>query len=160
MPAIRRPKGQPVAPNPYPGSRSRRPSDRTPVPDDVTDRLLWALAVDVAAAHQPGPDGLCTNLQCRGQHGPCWALRTAHRAHRHARRTPATFGESRSPAVGAVRGRAPVPAPSVPAPSGRFTGWFTPTHPPAPLTRLTPIADAVPPESRGHRRPPVAAMAA
>ncbi|WP_431884142.1 hypothetical protein [Micromonospora gifhornensis] len=142
-----------MAPNPYPARRSRRPSDRTPVPDDVTDRLLWALAVDVAAAHQPGPDGVCTNLQCRGQQGPCWALRTAHRAHRHARHAPATFGESRPRPVGAVRGRAPAPTPS-----GRFTGWFTPTHPPAPLTR--PAAAAVPPESWGLRRPPVAALAA
>ncbi|MGC4857549.1 hypothetical protein ACLQ24_30340, partial [Micromonospora sp. DT4] len=111
-----------------PQSRSRRPSDRTSVPDDVTDRLLWALAVDVAAAHQPGPDGACTNLQCRGQQGPCWALRTARRAEQHARRATTTLAPAPpSPRpVGVVRGRAPVPAPP-----RRFTGWFTPARPPA-----------------------------
>ncbi|MFY1587039.1 hypothetical protein ACN267_21325 [Micromonospora sp. WMMD734] len=144
-----------------PKGRNRRPSDRTAVPDDVTDRLLWALAVDVAAAHQPGPDGACTNLQCRGQQGPCWALRTARRAEQHARRAPATLAPALPPPspsprpVGVVRGRA-----AVPAPPRRFTGWFTPAHPPAPLTRPAPVPDAVPPESPVYRRPPVAALAA
>ncbi|MGW0218500.1 hypothetical protein ACWDXH_29320 [Micromonospora chokoriensis] len=139
--------------------RSRRPSDRTSVPDDVTDRLLWALAVDVAAAHQLGPDGACTNLQCRGQHGPCWALRTARRAEQHARRASTNLAPPPAPPlprpVGVARGRARVPA----APR-RFTGWFTPAHLPAPLMRPAPVPDAVPPESRLHRRPPVAALAA
>ena len=141
----------------YPEDRSRRPSDHTALPVDVTDRLLWALAVDVAAAHQPGPDGACTNLQCRGQHGPCWALRTARRAEQAARRaTTSTHAPPPSPRpVGAVRGRAPVPA----APR-RFTGWFTPAHPPTPLMRPAAAPGAVPPESRLHRRPPVAALAA
>ncbi|MEV6514977.1 hypothetical protein AB0M37_04220 [Micromonospora chalcea] len=140
----------------HPEDRSRRPSERTAVPDDVTDRLLWALAVDVAAAHQLGPDGTCTNLQCRGQHGPCWALRTAQRADQHARRATTTLAPPPAPRrVGAARGRAPVLA----APR-RFTGWFTPARPPAPLTRPAPVPDAVPPESRVYRRPPVAALAA
>ncbi|MCZ7421162.1 hypothetical protein O7605_16790 [Verrucosispora sp. WMMA2121] len=140
----------------HPKGRSRRPSDRTAVPDDVTDRLLWALAVDVAAAHQLGPDGACTNLQCRGQDGPCWALRTALRAEQQARSAPTTLAPAPPPRpVGVVRGRAPVPA----APR-RFTGWFTPARPPAPLTRPAPVPDAVPPESRVYRRPPVAALAA
>ncbi|MEO3773960.1 hypothetical protein [Micromonospora sp. B9E7] len=140
----------------HPEDRSRRPSDRTAVPDDVTDRLLWALAVYVAAAHQPGSDGACTNLQCRGQHSPCWALRTAQRAQQHARSATTTLAPPPSPRpVGGARGRAPVPA----APR-RFTGWFTPTHPPAPLMRPAHAPGAVPPESRLHRRPPVAALAA
>ncbi|MFI7208058.1 hypothetical protein [Micromonospora aurantiaca (nom. illeg.)] len=148
-----------MAHQPQPSRRGQRPSDRIAAPDDVTDRLLWALAVDVAAAHQAGPDGACTNLQCRGQHGPCWALRTAQRAEQHARRATTTLAPPPAPPsprpVGAPRGRAPVPA----APR-RFTGWFTPAHPPAPLMRPVPVPNAVPPESGLHRRPPVAALAA
>jgi hypothetical protein len=64
-----------------------RPSDRILPPDGVTDRLLWALAVDVAAAHRPGPDGACPNPQCRDQTGTCRALQTAQRAARAARAT-------------------------------------------------------------------------
>ncbi|MEU2661436.1 hypothetical protein [Micromonospora sp. NPDC007220] len=142
----------------HPENRSQRPSDRTAVPDDVTDRLLWALAVDVAAAHRPGSDGACTNLQCRGQHGPCWALRTARRAEQRARRATTLAPPSAPPSsrpVGVARGRA-----SVPAVPRRFTGWFTPAHPPTPLMRPTPVPHAAPAESRLHRRPPVAALAA
>ncbi|MBQ1022906.1 hypothetical protein [Micromonospora sp. C95] len=143
----------------HPKGRSRRPSERTAVPDDVTDRLLWALAVDVAAAHQLGPDGACTNLQCHGQDGPCWALRTARRAEQQARRAPTTLAPAPPPPsprpAGVARGRAPVPAPP-----RRFPGWFTPARPPAPLVRPAPVPDTVPPESRVYRRPPVAALAA
>ncbi|MEU7949759.1 hypothetical protein AB0B62_01095 [Micromonospora chalcea] len=140
----------------HPEDRSRRPSDRTALPVDVTDRLLWALAVDVAAAHHPGPDGACTNLQCRGQQGPCWALRTARRAEQRARRATVTLAPPPSPGPAAIaRGRAPVPA--VPR---RLTGWFTPAHPPAPVMRPASVPGAVPPESRLDRRLPVAASAA
>ena len=103
------------------------PSTRTTPPADVTDPLLWALAMDVAAAHRPGPKGDCTNLQCRGQRGACRALRAAQRAVQLARPTPA----SPPPAV--------VEAPIVPgfaianrrrrSTSTTFTGWFTPTDP-------------------------------
>ncbi|MEH0933731.1 hypothetical protein [Micromonospora psammae] len=111
----------------------QRPSDRATAPDDVTDRLLWALAVDVAAAHPLGPDGSCRNLQCHGQRGPCRALHAAHRAQQLARQTPNTLAatplvpgcgpEAPMPrSCGTIRGRA-----SVPPPTRRFTGWFTPT---------------------------------
>ncbi|MBQ1050827.1 hypothetical protein KBX50_20430 [Micromonospora sp. C51] len=131
-------------------------SDRTAPPDDVTDRLLWTLAIDVAAAHRPGPDGTCTNLQCRGQQpGPCWARRTAQRAERHARRSRPTLDTPLPHLVGAARGRA-----RVSSPAHRFTGWFTPTPPQAPLTGPAPTADAQRPGPRIHRRPPVAALAA
>ena len=63
-----------------------RPSHSHTPPDDVVDPLLYALAVDVAAAHQPDADGTCPNLQCRGRQAPCWALWTAHRAALAARR--------------------------------------------------------------------------
>ena len=139
----------------YIEDRSRRLSDRTFVPVDVTDRLLWALAVDIAAAHQLGSDGACRNLQCRGQQGPCWALRTARRAEQRARRAATTFASPPSPRLaGAARGRAPVPA----APR-RLTDWFTPAHPPAAVMRPAPVPGAVP-ESRLYRRLPVAASAA
>ncbi len=140
----------------HPEDRSRRLSDRAPVPKDVTDRLLWALAVDVAAAHHLGPDGACTNLQCRGQQGPCWALRTARRAEQRARRAATTLAPPPSPRpAGTARGRAPVPG--VPR---RLTGWFTPAHPPASVMRPASVPGAVPPESRLDGRPPVAASAA
>lgn len=67
--------------------RSRsRPSQRALVPSDVTDPLLWRLAVDVLTAHQPGPDNRCANLQCSDQGaGPCPAARQAQGAMRAAR---------------------------------------------------------------------------
>ena len=48
-----------------------RPAGDAPVPDDVTDVMLWRLAFDVAVEHQPDPNGDCTNLRCAGQHGGC-----------------------------------------------------------------------------------------
>ncbi|MEU7923233.1 hypothetical protein AB0B47_31895 [Micromonospora zamorensis] len=69
--------------------RSRtRPSHSALVPRDVTDPLLWRLAVDVLTAHQPGPGNRCANLQCADQAGPCSAARQAQRAMRAARATP------------------------------------------------------------------------
>ena len=155
-----------------------RVSDRG-APPEVTDPLLWALAVDVAAAHQPGPDGACTNLQCRGQHGACWALRTAHRAAQHPRQVtrrppapvppPEAHPIATQPAAnpphrgGTTRGRV-----TAPATTPRFAGWFGPTAPtaaptPAPPT-ATPAAQPAP-EPVAHqpilfRRPPMAALVA
>lgn len=100
-------------------ARSRfRPSQRALVPSDVTDPLLWRLAVDVLTAHQPGPGDRCVNLQCVNHVGPCMAARQAQRAMRAARAArpiplsvPAVTGE-RAP-------RRPV------RDSGGFIGWFT-----------------------------------
>lgn len=65
--------------------RRFRPSQRALVPDDVTDPLLWRLAVDVITAHQLGPNNRCVNPQCSSQVGPCMAARLAQRAMRVAR---------------------------------------------------------------------------
>jgi hypothetical protein len=89
-----------------PATPPARPSDACPIPDDVTDRLLYALAVDVAAAHQPRPDGTCPNLQCHDRAGPCAPLRHAYRAAAIARRHPGPRPAPQHPA----RGHARVPA--------------------------------------------------
>ncbi|MGC4857119.1 hypothetical protein ACLQ24_28050 [Micromonospora sp. DT4] len=96
-----------------------RPSERALLPSDVTDPLLWRLAVDVATAHQPGPDNRCVNLQCADQSGPCVAARMAQRAMRSSRapkprpqRLPHAAVRERTP-QGPVRE------------SGGFIGWFT-----------------------------------
>ncbi|RNH98127.1 hypothetical protein EEZ25_27940 [Micromonospora aurantiaca] len=96
--------------------RSRiRPSHRALLPSDVTDPLLWRLAVDVLTAHQPGPGDQCANLQCADQVGPCSAARQAQRAMRAARRP-------RLPQPTPSRERAPQrPVRN----SGGFVGWFT-----------------------------------
>ena len=107
MPVNRSPKGTDAMPAPVPP----RPSDTCTFPDDVTDRLLYALAVDVAATHQPGPDGTCGNSQCRHQPGPCEPLRNAYRAATAARRQPARVQPTpHQPA----RGRARVVPPPMP----------------------------------------------
>lgn len=66
--------------------------DHLPVPADIHDVLLWRLAVDVASAHRPGPDGRCTNLLCAGQSYPCPpasnAQAAAHAARRPSRQPP------------------------------------------------------------------------
>jgi hypothetical protein len=49
-------------------------------PADVTDPLLWRLALDVADAHAPGEDGGCTHLLCAGQNWPCEPWQRAQRA--------------------------------------------------------------------------------
>lgn len=99
------------------------------IPDDVTDPLLWRLALDVIGAHQPDNHGNCGNLQCAGQRGMCDAARTARRAMNQARparpaATPATTRRAYGQAVVAPR-------------SSAFRGWFTtpPTRPPAPPLR-------------------------
>jgi hypothetical protein len=59
---------------------SNRPSRRTERPADVTDPLLWQLAVDVLSAHEPDENGACGNLLCAGQPWPCAARRTAEQS--------------------------------------------------------------------------------
>lgn len=79
---------------------SPHPSARPPVPDTVGDLLLWRLAVDVAAAHQPGPDRRCTSPLCTDQPSyPCPPATAAQRA---------TLAAHRQPPI--ARGRATVPA--------------------------------------------------
>jgi hypothetical protein len=134
-----------------------RPSDCTPAPDDVTDRLLWALAVDVAAAHQPGPNGSCTNLQCRGQRGPCWALNTARRA-AHLVRRAAINGPTSAPTAPMLPRRVARGRPTVTPAPDRFTTWFGAGA--APATPTPPAPSPVPATFAPFRRPPVAALAA
>ncbi|MEH1102366.1 hypothetical protein [Micromonospora sp. CPCC 205561] len=74
--------------------RSDRLADR---PDEVTDPLLWKLALDVADAHEPDGDGGCHNLLCAGQPWPCHAWNNAQRALHLARAEP---GRPAAPAVG------------------------------------------------------------
>ncbi|SCL44148.1 hypothetical protein GA0070606_0160 [Micromonospora citrea] len=62
--------------------RSDRQDDR---PDEVTDPLLWKLALGVADAHEPDGDGGCRNLLCAGQAWPCPAWNNAQLALRMAR---------------------------------------------------------------------------
>ncbi|MFG1776834.1 hypothetical protein ACGFIG_10435 [Micromonospora sp. NPDC049048] len=96
-------------------------------PDDVTDPLLWRLALDVIGAHQPDNRGDCRNLQCAGQRGMCDAARTARRAMGLAR--PARPAATPAPTPRA-HGHAAVAAPA----SSVFRGWFTtsPARLPAP----------------------------
>ncbi|MFC0004492.1 hypothetical protein [Micromonospora siamensis] len=61
-------------------ANSSRPSQSRPLPAGVTDPLLWRLAEDVAAAHQPDENGTCRNLLCAGQQVPCGPLANAERA--------------------------------------------------------------------------------
>jgi hypothetical protein len=122
-----------------------RPSQRTLLPSDVTDPLLWRLATDVLTAHQPGPDDRCVNLQCTGQRpGPCRAARQAQQAMRTARAaapqppTPPQPALSSREAQQRMRNR-----------SG-FVGWFTTgptaTHPgPQAPQRLPPRAPGATP---------------
>ena len=69
---------------------SNRPSRRAERPHDVTDPLLWQLAVDVLSAHEPDDEGHCRNLQCAGQSWPCAARTGAEQSLRLARSTPAS----------------------------------------------------------------------
>ncbi|MDG4809746.1 hypothetical protein O7634_23595 [Micromonospora sp. WMMD1120] len=67
---------------------SNRPSRTTERPHDVTDPLLWQLAIDVLNAHEPDDEGHCRNLQCAGQGWPCAARTSAEQSLRLARDTP------------------------------------------------------------------------
>ncbi|GAB3186715.1 hypothetical protein FHX75_111344 [Micromonospora palomenae] len=99
----------------------------------VTDVLLWLLATDVAAAHQPHPEqpDRCANLRCTGQPYPCPPARDAHRACQAANR-PRLL----------AHGRARVTAPAAGGAAARFAGWFRPTRPvtPSPLSMPYPRA--------------------
>ncbi|MFC5925130.1 hypothetical protein [Micromonospora vulcania] len=68
---------------------SDRPSRHAERPDDVTDPLLWQLAIDVLTAHEPGDEGYCHNLQCADQPWPCAARSGAEQSLRLARATNA-----------------------------------------------------------------------
>ncbi|SIM63895.1 hypothetical protein [Micromonospora cremea] len=77
---------------------SNRPSRREQRPGDVTDPLLWQLAIDVLSAHEPDEDGACHNLLCAGQPWPCAARRSAEQSLRLARGaadTPSTVSPER-----------------------------------------------------------------
>ncbi|MFG1888717.1 hypothetical protein ACGFIR_12710 [Micromonospora sp. NPDC049051] len=79
--------------------RSDRQADR---PAEVTDPLLWKLALDVADAHEPDGDGGCRNLLCAGQAWPCPAWNNAQRALHMAR---ADSGQSAPRAVAPAGGQ-------------------------------------------------------
>ena len=114
---------------PMPKPHRERPGRLAAVPDDITDPLLWRLAIDVLAAHQPEHDGNCRNLQCAEQTGICTAASNARRALTLAR----TATRPTNPAPLPVRHEA---APRPPTPRSRdFIGWFT-TPKPAPATEL------------------------
>ncbi|MGW3606565.1 hypothetical protein [Micromonospora sp. NPDC005161] len=77
---------------------SNRPSRREQRPGDVTDPLLWQLAIDVLSAHEPDEDGACRNLLCAGQPWPCAARSSAEQSLRLARGaagTPSTVAPTR-----------------------------------------------------------------
>ncbi|MFD6757171.1 MULTISPECIES: hypothetical protein [Micromonospora] len=57
-----------------------RPSHTYDRPEEVTDPLLWRLALDVAEAHAPAEDGGCEHLLCAGQDWPCGPWEQAQRA--------------------------------------------------------------------------------
>lgn len=81
--------------------RSDQQADR---PEEVTDPLLWKLALEVADAHEPDGDGGCRNLLCAGQPWPCAAWNNAQHALSVARADGAPAApagaEDREPATG------------------------------------------------------------
>jgi hypothetical protein len=116
-----------------PAHRDPAPRGCAPAPHDVSDPLLWALAAAVTSAHRRGPDGLCTNLQCRGRQAPCEPARAAHRAAQLARRPPASPATTPPPPEPhPARGRAAVPS----GPSG-LAGPLAEPEPTAPADTLT-----------------------
>ena len=100
-------------------------SERVIPPADVTDILLWRLALDVAAAHQPDEHGNCRNLRCVGEHGICQVARLARQAMDTAR-APARPASTPSVRHEIEPGRAVASQPVKPR-SGGFIGWFTAT---------------------------------
>lgn len=113
-------------PHPY----RERPGSLTAVPDDVTDPLLWRLAIDVLAAHQPGQDGNCRNLQCTGQIGTCAATTNARRAVVLSRAAVNPFDHPPVPLRTGASSKLPA--------RGRedFVGWFMTRAQAAPAVRL------------------------
>ncbi|MFG1872874.1 hypothetical protein [Micromonospora arborensis] len=73
---------------------SNRPSRHAERPHDVTDPLLWQLAIDVLGAHEPDDEGHCRNLQCAGQSWPCAARNGAEQSLRLSRSTPASIEDA------------------------------------------------------------------
>ncbi|SCL29313.1 hypothetical protein GA0070624_3859 [Micromonospora rhizosphaerae] len=59
-------------------------------PADVTDPLLWRLALAVADAHQPDDEGACDNPSCVGASWPCAAWNSAQEGLRAAQVAPRT----------------------------------------------------------------------
>jgi hypothetical protein len=108
------------------------------MPDNVTEPLLWRLAIDVLAAHQPDDGGRCRNPQCAEHTAPCPPSVAARHAMRLARPAPAP--PAPHPAAGTAdtvaRGRATVPAP---LDGGRFTGWFITSLLPGPWRNPVPV---------------------
>ena len=102
-----------------------RLSEQATPPRDVTDVLLWRLALDVAAAHQPDEHGNCRDLRCAGQRGTCQAARLARRAMSVAR-TPVRPAPAPRAGREIAVGRAAAPEPTRTR-GGGFVGWFTTT---------------------------------
>ncbi|MET7668026.1 hypothetical protein [Micromonospora luteifusca] len=90
---------------------SNRPSRHAERPHDVTDPLLWQLAIDVLAAHEPDDEGLCRNLQCAGQSWPCAARKGAEQSLRMSRSTPAPVEDAHDETGAGRPGDSAVPAP-------------------------------------------------
>lgn len=118
-----------------------RPSDTAGLPAGVADPLLWRVAYDVAAAHQPGADGRCLNWQCTNlAPGECAVAADAHRALQlacpgwspHPEPKPAPAG----PSAPVYAGQRQVPKvadlPGTRDWANRFPGWFTPRSAEAP----------------------------
>ncbi|MEU8088279.1 hypothetical protein AB0B57_32285 [Micromonospora sp. NPDC049101] len=97
---------------------SNRPSRHVERPHDVTDPLLWQLAIDVLSAHEPDDEGHCRNLQCAGQSWPCAARTGAEQSLRLARSTP----DSVEMTVDGDEGGTGWPRASSTAPASRW-GW-------------------------------------
>ncbi|MEU7799252.1 hypothetical protein AB0J14_18625 [Micromonospora arborensis] len=90
---------------------SNRPSRHAERPHDVTDPLLWQLAIDVLSAHEPDDEGHCRNLQCAGQSWPCAARNGAEHSLRLSRRTPASIEDVSDETGAGWPGDSAVPAP-------------------------------------------------
>ncbi|MEU4218942.1 hypothetical protein [Actinoplanes sp. NPDC026623] len=131
-------------------------ADRGPTPDDVTEPMLWVLAVAVASAHRPDIDGRCTNLQCHGQQTPCQPTRTAHHAARLGRRIPDP--EPPAPESPPPVDHRPVIGRAVVTPTGPsgFVSTFRPAPtPPAPMPPVSGEPDTAH-VFASFRRPPAA----
>jgi hypothetical protein len=97
---------------------------RQPPPAGVSDPVLWWLATDVAAHHQPGPNHRCVHPFCGGAAWPCGPYDLARRAERVSRRPITTVHKGQTVAAGLPRrtpswvatpGRAAVVVPLSPA---------------------------------------------
>ncbi|MGN9810159.1 hypothetical protein ACTMSW_12470 [Micromonospora sp. BQ11] len=75
-------------------------SDR---PAEVTDPLLWNLALAVADTHEPDGNGGCRILLCADQPWPCAAWNSAQRALQAARATAPAASRRRPTTLRPVR---------------------------------------------------------